>query len=237
MMFQKARIQRNRPKKATPRIPTLEEFVKKRDYIGAITLLEFNSSSLNGRNGSIVDNLLWKGYCAFHNGSLSQAQKTYIELLSGDYNDIPEETTLYLACVYYYMQMYEAAVESAEHGPECPLKHRILFHAALRLGDEEEISRRKALLTDETDDELTKAAMLYMTNKFQESNEAYKRCLIKHKDMVALNLYGAMCYFKLVCTMVLIHTVKGPSPILTLCGITFRTTMTFRKMFFPFMNR
>ena len=199
MMFQKARIQRNISQKAAPRIPTLEEFIKKRDYVGAISLLDFNLSSLHGANGSVVDNLLWKGYCAFHNGSLSKAEKTYLELLSGDYKDIPEETTLYLACVYYYMQTYEAAMECAEQGPECRLKHRILFHVAHKLGNEEEKLRMKALLTEEIDDQLTKAAMLFMTNNMQESNEAYKRCLVKHKDMVALNVYGAMCYFKLVC--------------------------------------
>jgi intraflagellar transport protein 56 len=46
------------------KIPTKEEFVKKRDFVGAITLLE-HEKMLNKDN---ILNQLWLGYCYFHNG-------------------------------------------------------------------------------------------------------------------------------------------------------------------------
>ena len=202
-MFQQTRSRRTKPINETPKIPTLEEFIKNRDYNGALTLLEFNSShnTINdNQDESVVNKMLWKAYCSFHNGSLTSAQDIYQDLLASNHDDlVPEKTVLHLACVYYYMQLYEEALEAAEGGPECPLKHRILLHASLKLGDEEKVAKWKALLSsDDIEDQLSKAAMLYVENHFQESNEVYKRCLIKQKDMIALNIYRAMCYFKLV---------------------------------------
>ena len=50
-------------------VPTLEEFLTKRDYSGAISLLDFNRSSNKG--GEEVD--MWLGYAAFHAGDYKRA--------------------------------------------------------------------------------------------------------------------------------------------------------------------
>jgi intraflagellar transport protein 56 len=172
---------------------SLETFIDRRDYTGALTFLDF--SSLNE-----VETLLWKGYCAFHSNNFETAQEIYIDLLSGDYNyDIPDEITLYLACVYYFLQMYPEASEAALDGPECALKHRIMYHVSQKLGDSAEtiLSYRQKLRESE-EDQLSRAAMLYAQCNYQEACEIYKRLLTEDRNRLAMNLYISMCYFKLV---------------------------------------
>jgi len=103
-----------RSKKQT-KVPTKEDFIKKRDFTGALALLEFQR-----RNGDNMDSeedeiecLMWIGYCAFHLGKYERAQEIYMELMGGDLGKCPPDAPLYLACVYYYMQMYKEASESA----------------------------------------------------------------------------------------------------------------------------
>ena len=51
-------------KQQEKKIPTKEEFIKLRDFLGAITLLE-HEKMLNKDN---IQNQLWLAYCYFHNG-------------------------------------------------------------------------------------------------------------------------------------------------------------------------
>ena len=53
--------------------PQLNEYVKNRDYTGAIALLEFQRNSGEGDG----DTLLWLGYCAFHLGEFRKALEAY----------------------------------------------------------------------------------------------------------------------------------------------------------------
>jgi len=46
--------------------PSLDDFLDKRDYMGALTLLEFK---LRCQDGDMKDLLMWIGYCAFHLGA------------------------------------------------------------------------------------------------------------------------------------------------------------------------
>ena len=57
--------------------PDLAEFLEKRDWSGAITLLEYK------RQGSShdVSNLEWLAYCYFHAGDPGKALETYRDLL------------------------------------------------------------------------------------------------------------------------------------------------------------
>ena len=73
-MLRKSRIakgNRRHPKTLKASFPTLEDFLEKRDYNGASTLLNFQS-----RDISDVDLLLWKAFCAFHNGDQAKAQES-----------------------------------------------------------------------------------------------------------------------------------------------------------------
>lgn len=216
--------------KSKSSLPSLEDFLEKRDYNGASTLLNFQS-----RDRSNTDLLLWKAYCFFHNSNTndySKAQEIYIDLLlkrdsdsgfnsgsdgadntnsNSEDMDIPEETMLYLylALTYYHMQMYEEAQDAVGKGPDCPLKNRIMFHLAHHLDDGELVEEYRIKLDHEDEDEgededgcledqLSKASMLYNEGLYQDALDTFKPLLADNRDYVALHLYVAMCYFKLV---------------------------------------
>ncbi len=280
--------------------PSLDEYLQKRDYVGASTFLDFQSSTSSSlcntsstrstsSTNSVVQHLLWKGYCAFHNDELDKAQDIYMDLLQGDYGKggsvtvpvpettttstctpdrevrtrsdgeggeggggsnnnqekvedaennsmvhavVPKETALYLACAYVKNQMYEEAMDAAEEGSDCPLKHRIM-HLALHkwnanrdrgtsrrreTGDEdhdddeenEDTKDRSTMLkqyqqklidSPRLEDQLSRAAVLFDQGAYQDAIDIYKRLLMEHnrsQDRVALNVYIALCYFKMV---------------------------------------
>ena len=63
--------------KSQPKVPSLQDFLGKRDFTGALALLEFKR-----RNGGDdeetedeVQTLMWIGYCAFHLGKYERAQE------------------------------------------------------------------------------------------------------------------------------------------------------------------
>ncbi|CAM9246238.1 unnamed protein product [Ascophyllum nodosum] len=174
------------------KMPELGDYLKARDFTGAVTLLEFNRRS--GEDDALEDTLMWLGYCAFHVGNYQRAIDAYHELESiGG----PKEVTLYLACCHYYMQMFDKAEEVAKKGPECALKNRLLFHLSHKLLDENKLMTYHQKLTDTNEDQLSLAAIHYLRSHFQEATDIYKRLLLENRDDLALNVYVAMCYYKL----------------------------------------
>lgn len=177
--------------------PSLEKFIEERDYSGATTFLNYSDTNE-------VENLLWKGYCAFHNNDYESAQDIYINLLSSDdfKDNIPEETILFLACVYNSMHLYSEAYEAAQDGPDCALKRRIMYFLSHKLGkvDVEDFASTfpRGLVDDSLEDQMCKAAVLYSQYNFQEACEIYKRLLAEDRSRLALNYFIAMCYFKMV---------------------------------------
>jgi intraflagellar transport protein 56 len=178
-----------------PKLPQLEEYIKNRDYTGALTLLEFNKRSDDLEEDKKQQTLMWIGYCAFHIGDYPKALSGYQEVLDGP--DPPSETFLYIACCQYYMQSFKEAEQAATKGPNCPLKNRILFHAAHRMNDEKKLMEFHQQLSDTKEDQLCLAAIHYLRNHYQEATDIYKRLLLENRDDLALNVYVAMCYYKL----------------------------------------
>ena len=76
--------------------PDLAEFLEKRDWSGAITLLEYK------RQGSShdVSNLEWLAYCYFHAGDPGKALETYRDLLRLESDPDPTCHTLCAACLF-----------------------------------------------------------------------------------------------------------------------------------------
>ena len=77
------------------------------------------------------------------------------------------------------------------------LQNRIFFHCAHRLDDENKLMMMHQKLTDTAEDQLSLAAIHYVRGHFQEATDIYKRLLLENRDDLALNVYVAMCYFKL----------------------------------------
>ena len=177
---------------ASKGLPTLADFVSARNYTGGLTLLEFK---LKCRDGDTKELLLWIGYCAFHLGNFRRAEEAYRELL--DHHDVGDEVHLFLAACYFYQQDYEGAEREAEKGNNSPLKYRLLFNIAHRTGDEAKLLAHHTRLKDTKDDQLSLAAVHYLRSHFQEATDIYKKLLLESRDDVALNVYVAMCYYKL----------------------------------------
>lgn len=132
----------------------------------------------------------------------------------------PENKHLYLfvAICQFYLQQYVEAEESAMKGPANPLQNRILFHIAHRRGDESKLMTHHQRLTESQEDQLCLASIHYLRSHFQEvcahrvslcvasasrhadvcvqATDIYKRLLLENRDDLALNVYVAMCYYK-----------------------------------------
>ena len=178
-------------------IPSLEDFVTRRDYMGAIALLEFQQGS---EELSEEDACLWLGYCASHLGDYQKALESYESLLDDLHrNDghVPGDVYLYKAICLYFLQEYKLAEEWALKGPKGPLQNRVMFHIAHKQNDESKLLEFHQKLSDNRKDSLSLAAIHYLRNHFQEAIEIYKRLLLENRDDLALNVYVAMCYYKL----------------------------------------
>lgn len=113
-------------------------------------------------------------------------------------HDYDRQYHLYKACCLYALCNYE---EAREHAMKCdeetPLKNRLLFHLAHKLSDEVAIMTYHQKLTNTIEDELSVAAIHYLRNHYEEATETYKKLLLENRDFHALNVYVALCYYKL----------------------------------------
>ncbi|XP_076390569.1 tetratricopeptide repeat domain 26 isoform X1 [Megachile rotundata] len=203
------------------RIPKLEEFLEKRDYTGALTLLEFNNASENNLNSE-----LWMGYCAFHLGDYKRAAIIYESLKKKE--QVPADVSTNLACCYFYLGMYPESQQILEDAPYSKLKNRLLFHLAHKMGNESKLMEYLHMLEDVIEDQLCLASIHYLRAHYQEAIDVYKKILLENSDSdsddsvsieddtivrkldvrlirvlhdsreyFALNVYVALCYYKL----------------------------------------
>jgi intraflagellar transport protein 56 len=184
-------------KKAESQKPELQaDFIDKCDYVGAITLLEFERKSKEERPHL----LLWLAYSYFHNGDYRKALDTYTDLMAKEAaqkKDSDKNIHAYKACCLYALCQYKEAEEEVKLAPESPLKIRMLFHTAHKGNDETAMMTQHQQLTDTVEDQLCLAAIQYLRSHFQEATDIYKRLLVENREHWALNVYIALCYYKL----------------------------------------
>ncbi|KAM9362607.1 intraflagellar transport protein 56 [Symphorus nematophorus] len=178
-------------KKNKTKVPRLEEYLQQRDYLGALTLLEFQRSI--GEKEEHAD--LWIGYCAFHLGDYKRAMEEYKSLTLKP--ECPVEVWVYLACALFFLGLYKQAEEAASKAPMSPLQNRLLFHLAHKFNDEKKLMGFHQNLEDVTEDQLSLASIHYMRSHYQEAIDIYKRLLLQNRDFLALKVYVALCYYKL----------------------------------------
>eukprot|EP00164_Ancoracysta_twista_P000249 GFYU01000352.1.p1 GENE.GFYU01000352.1~~GFYU01000352.1.p1 ORF type:complete len:548 (-),score=193.35 GFYU01000352.1:55-1698(-) len=171
--------------------PKREDFIQSRDYVGAIALLEFERNSGNSDEST----LSWLGYCAYHMGDYKKAMDVYSEVLNGP--DPDPVAHLYKACCMYHLGMYNEAASEAAQGPATRLQTRLLFHIAHKTNDENKLMVYHQKLADSLEDQLCLASIHYLRSHFQEATDIYKRVLLENRDFLALNVYVALCYYKL----------------------------------------
>ncbi|KAJ3393901.1 Intraflagellar transport protein 56 [Entophlyctis sp. JEL0112] len=173
------------------KVPKLEHFISARDYTGAITILEFSKAI--GKFD--YDTQLWLGYTNFHLGDYRKAMELYQNMLQ-DHNCDPL-INLYLACCYFFLGMYKEADEAAQRGPTCKLQNRLLFHLSHKFKDEKRLMGYHQNLQDVIEDQLSLASIHYLRSHYQEAIDIYKRILLENREFLAINVYVAMCYYKL----------------------------------------
>jgi len=183
-----------------PKLPQVEECILNRDYTGAITLLEFDRDTEDMSEEKRQNILMWIGYCAAHLGQYPKAIEAYKEVLMMTDNP-PREVHEYMACCLFYSQMYKEATEEAKKSnSNTDLQNRILFHCAHKTNDAESdnvLMAHHQKLTESKQDQLSLAAIHYLRSHFQEATDIYKRLLLENREDIALNVYVAMCYYKL----------------------------------------
>ena len=150
----------------------LAEFVKKRDYTGALAILEFNRKS--GDASSDLMTLMWMGYCAFHLGQFQRAfdayqvtdQKNFGQLSPScspfsfvgfslccpvafspqdaltHFPECPAEAHLYQAACLFYLQMYKPCEEAAAAYGEA--ESRALSRAVAEATTDDALQDRRA---------------------------------------------------------------------------------------------
>lgn len=178
-------------KEKKDKMPQLGDFIRARDYTGAVTLLEFKRHI--GKHDELT--VPWLGYSAFHLGDYKKAADTYTKILAVSGADPVHH--LHLACCLFYMGQYQEASEEAAKGPATPLQNRILFQCAHKMNNERAVFEAHQKISESVEDQLSLASYHYLQNHFQEATDIYKRLLIANREFLALQVYVALCYYKL----------------------------------------
>uniref|UniRef100_A0A7S1N908 Intraflagellar transport protein 56 n=1 Tax=Eutreptiella gymnastica TaxID=73025 RepID=A0A7S1N908_9EUGL len=175
-------------------VAQLESFLYNRDFSGAVALLEFfKDAGETDIDGYLI--LPWLAYCAYHFGDYTKAMQAYQEMIAQP--DADPILHVYLACTLFCLGQYKEAEEEALKGPVVTLQNRLLFHISHKLNDENKLMVYHQKLEETLEDQLCLAAIHFFRNHYQEATDIYKRILLENRDYVALNVYVALCYYKL----------------------------------------
>uniref|UniRef100_A0A914I0P0 Intraflagellar transport protein 56 n=1 Tax=Globodera rostochiensis TaxID=31243 RepID=A0A914I0P0_GLORO len=172
-------------KAAWSELQKIDQFLDKRDYTGAISILEHARKTAAPEQQTNL--AMWLGYCQFHAANFRKACEAY-EALIGDKN-CPAEMYLNLGCAYYFLGMQENARKMAEKGPKNPLQNRLLFHVAHKLTDEKNLLLQHSQLKDTAIDVYKKL------DYYDVSLEMLQSYLDKYSDSpIAVNLKACNQY-------------------------------------------
>lgn len=167
---QKKKLNSHSKSKSKNQILSVSDYLKKRDYVGAITVLEFEQEDdySNNNNKENVEQSLCIAFCAFQLGNFEKAQSIYMDLLASisnsnnllddeendsqeDNNHIILESLLYLnlCCVYFHMGMLDEAFECMNLiKTDClnvdsnDLKDRLLLHLHIAQSHTQQLQSR-----------------------------------------------------------------------------------------------
>ena len=157
---------------------------------------------------------LWIAFCYFHLAEYKTALELYQQILESDDKDLNKnEIQVYIGCCQFYLGMYSEAKQSALKSSEkSTLLNRLMFHLCHKFSEESELiqhhqqlqvlthlwySYSNGLIQDTIEDQLCLASIHYLRSHFQEAIDVYKKILLDKREYIALNVYVALCYYKL----------------------------------------
>jgi intraflagellar transport protein 56 len=158
---------------AASAIPSLEELVARRDFTGAITLLQATKGQSHLSEAQATD---WLAYCHFHAGDFSRALHLYETLAAAPEAESDSDAdssraavaAVHAAACLFYLGRYADAEAKVATGARCALANRILLHCAHAAGDEEAlVQRNNTMAKDCVEDQLSLAAIHFRRSHFQ----------------------------------------------------------------------
>ncbi|TMS34543.1 hypothetical protein L596_002112 [Steinernema carpocapsae] len=171
-------------------IPELDDYLIRRDYTGAMAMLEFKRKEEPHNAG----NNLWLGHCAFHAGEYTKALEVYEWMLS--LKECPSEVYVYLGCCFFFMGRHKEAQDAAEKGSKSALQNRLLLLINHRRGIDSKVLSHHAQLRDSIEDQCCLATINYMRQHFHDAQEIYKKLVESNESFHAINIYLAMCMYR-----------------------------------------
>eukprot|EP00835_Amoeboradix_gromovi_P004301 NODE_327_length_10929_cov_0.344137.p3 type:complete len:421 gc:universal NODE_327_length_10929_cov_0.344137:6401-5139(-) len=173
------------------------DFIEKADYSAARTILKFN----NEKEKTFIRDL-WIAFCNFELGDYEDAYKIYKELSyldSSKYSQyiLKENLKLYASICQFWMRNYSQIKMDIEELPINKLSNRLKLHFYQRIGNEDAVLIHHSKLEDVPLDQLCLAAMNFVRGHYQESLKFFKKMHQDDPNYDVLNLYAAMCYYKL----------------------------------------
>lgn len=184
----------------------VEDFISQRDFAAAGAVLEFSKSMGGGGSMEGMPINPWLAYCAFHGGDYERAAAIYREML--EESECDTVMWVYLACCLFHLGKYAEADAAAAKGPALSLRNRVHLHCAQKTGNESKLMECHAKLQETFEDQLSLAAIYYLRGQFQDSIDIYKRIMLEQRDYIALNVYAAMCYYKIECFEVSVEVLN-----------------------------
>ncbi|CAG9093505.1 unnamed protein product [Plutella xylostella] len=171
--------------------PELEDFILKRDYIGALTLLEFLKN--DGNKDIWLE--VWAAWCWFHLGEYRSALDAYLRVQGRAEEEarVADHLPIDIAVCYFYLGMYKESQEMADKAANCALKSRLQLHLAHSIGDSAALLAAHGALRDTPDDQLCLASAHYLRAHYQEAVDVYKKLLLdKRASAALLAAHGAL---------------------------------------------
>lgn len=159
------------------KVPSLEDFIIKRDYTGARAFLEFSHDFEEEDNIIAIDQ--WNAFCYFHLGDYQKALELYRHIFNIE--PATEDVNLNMAVCMFYLGMYDDAQKLVEQIPNTSLKLRLMFHLAHKFNNEDQVMQLHDSLQDIVQDQLSVASLHYLRAHYQEAIDIYKRLLLDNK--------------------------------------------------------
>ncbi|KPM09669.1 tetratricopeptide repeat protein 26-like protein [Sarcoptes scabiei] len=184
-------------------IPSFNEFVNNRDYIGILTLIEYN----HGPSKNYRQNELWRAFCYFRLGEYRKSLEIYSKLKHLDEDDMKggeesgkdRDVELFQQCCRFYLgEMIDEKVIDSYQGPHQSIAKRLRQFQNLKSDSKDDVLVKiQAQLSSSIEDQLCMASIHFNRNQYQEAIDIYKKILLEEKSYLALNVYIALCYYLL----------------------------------------